>query len=189
MSLYAFYLIKDDKGYPIPERLYAIALDKYSKKLFEELRNMKIFHTKKFKDKKEFFQCNGKHMQDIFSRYVLSLVSLQTINDFGKMMKIDILATWDEEEKTVLYHDRITDKILSSSLPPIDIFKKKYRKDLEILGYEEFFQMSIINNVFINRYGESAVDDEVKRLNESYRFDVDEFKVFMKLYGYTMKGG
>lgn len=188
MAIYAFFIKRDKDGNSINERLYAIARDKASKELFEELRNMKYFNVMKFKDKKEFFrQCNKQ--VDSFNKYMLSLVTFNTKNEFGNIYPIQILATWEEEEKVVLYHDRKTEKMVTNPLPSANIFNKKFKKYLKVLGYDELSRIANINVAFIDRYDESAyINPEVNFLNEAYRFDVDEFKVFMKLYGYTMKG-
>lgn len=174
MKYWKYYLIRDHCGelreFP---QLYAIALTKDDKSLFEKYRDMRYFHAitsnEKLIEKEDLLN---------FNRLRLKISAFRSINEFGLPMKITMQTTCSEEENVVLYHDKLNDKLINMNLPNPHIFLKKYAKDLKEIGYTESYLFS----------KELDYQTSIDLSKESTRIDVDEFKVFMKLYGYTMKG-
>ena len=174
MKYWKYYLIREQSGEPkeFPQ-LYAIALSKEDKSLFEEYRDMRFFHCVKSNE-----ELHEKVDLLNFNRLRLKISTLRSINDFGLPVRVDLQTTCSEEENVVLYHDKLYDRIINMRLPNPRIFTKKYAKELQEIGYTESYLFS----------KELDYQTSIEFSKESTKIDVDEFKVFMKLYGYTMKG-
>ena len=174
MKYWMYYQIRNSDGDLLAyKKLYAMALTKEDKGLFEKYRNMNLFICEKTKrdrpDKNDVLN---------FNRYRLKLSTFQSINEFGLPTRVDIQTTCDEEEKTVLYYDKLEERLLQINLPNPKIFSKRYLKYLQTLGYQETHNFAY----------EIGYMRNIEYSKDVTKVTVDEFKVFMKLFGYTMKG-
>ena len=174
MKYWKYFQIRNPDGDLLTcKKLYAIALTKADKELFERYRKMDMFICEKVTTEKP-----EKDESVNFGLFRLKLTSFHSVNEFGLHTKINIQTTCIEEENTVFYYDRLEEKLLNMKLPSPNIFNKKYRKYLNILGYDTTYSCA----------NELDYLSNVKQSKLSLKTNVDEFKVFMKLYGYTMKG-
>ena len=174
-SCYLYYLLANDKKEFLKSpRLYAIASDKEQKKIFENFRDMSLFACKKM-DSKMILSLDYRIELE---RLRLHISTLRSINEFGCPMKLDVQTTLEEEENVVLYHDKLHDHLVSHYIPSIKLFKRDIQKSLTEMNYEELYMFS----------NELSYEECVKMSKRSICTVVDEFKVFMKLYGFTVKG-
>lgn len=174
-SYYLYYLLANDKKeFLETPRLYAIASDKEQKKLFESFRDMSLFACKKM-DSKMILSLDYRIELE---RLRLHISTLRSINEFGCPMKLDVQTTLEEEEKVVLYHDNLYSQLVSHYIPSIKLFTRDIRKSLMEMNYEEIYMFS----------NELSYKECVDMSKKSICTVVDEFKVFMKLYGFTVKG-
>ena len=174
MKYWKYYQIRNSDGELLTyKKLYAIALKKADKELFEKYRRMELFLCEKVTG--ENIMKDDSFNLNLFR---LKLSSFHSVNEYGLHTRIDIQTTCLEEENVVFYHDKLEEKMLNMLLPNPEIFLPKYRDYLSILGYD--YTYSFANELDYMK--------NVQQSKLSTKETVDEFKVFMKLYGYTLKG-
>lgn len=185
-NLYVFYLLENIDKVPCND-IYAIAYTKNERDLFMMLRNMKLFHYKKFKTLEDFYEVHPEPEGNIALRMKkLYLGKLKTKTSYG-MRPIDILLTWEEESSTVLWYDKVYEEMLKRPAVNPSIFKKSVFKDLKNMQYIQFWKFKEKRKP-INMFGQDFYIPDKSDYDKKMTVDVDEFRVFMKLYGWTMKG-
>lgn len=174
-KVYVFYLRKNASNKPC-NQLYAIAQNKSERDYFKRIRDMNRFDCVKYEDLSDVIKTHS-NIKDTYSKYILNIVAFKTSSNICSKgyTHIDIQTTWDEEEKTILWYDQLYDYLNQFSLPILKIFDKDTQKNLKKINYHKFIKWSSRDRVPI------AYVDRTKYIEV-----VDEFKIFMKLYGYTM---
>lgn len=176
MKYWVFYKIRDANLCKIKPVVYAFAFNKEDRDLFKEFRNMDMFKCEKHEDIKNIrseFPVNFS-----YAEYTLTLVRFSTINEFGIKTYVDLQATFIEEEKVMLYYGNLYNNIINTKIPPYSIFTKKIISDLKKLNYDDAYKFSICSK--LNR-------DEDYGIHNDRNIIVDEFSIFMKLFGDTIK--
>lgn len=173
-KVYVFYLRRNASNKSC-NQIYAIAQNKNERDYFKKIRDMNRFDCVKYKDLPDVISVHH-NIKDTYSKYILNITSFKTstnMNDKG-FSYIEIQTTWEEEEKVTLWYDHLCDYLNQIPLPNLKIFNKATSKNLKKIEYHNFIK-------FLSR----------DRIPEAYHTSkyiekVDEFKIFMKLYGYTM---
>lgn len=174
-NVYMYYLVKNQLGESIPPKLYAMTDKKELKTAFESTRKMSLFYCKKVnKDKMDV------SMNEVISHYEnnvkLEKIRLRCKGRFA-MNTVELVGTWGEEQDAVLYFEKYTEKLLSKPLAPSRIFTKEMKKILKGTLYDDFYKYSRSIGF------DECIEDSMKIT----KYDINEFAVFMKLYGWTMK--
>lgn len=180
MSAYLFILQDEPNVRP-----YAIAKNKSTKKMFEQLRNMKKFRCKKYDDVNEIIDRFNPYYKSIYSKMILHLSTLVTVNEFNIRSHVDILLTWEEEERVVTFYDKWYDKFVSETiLPNPKYFNKEYKKALKEIGYTGIYKFNNDNIFpFVNESTSLGIS-----ISPNSKIVIDEFRLFIKLYGDLMRG-
>lgn len=192
-NTYRIYLNNRDRGPDfLTPVLYAFTDNKSYYKKFKEFRNMELFSVIKEKMSEEDYDML-KHLNH---KLELKEIILKTRkpNTINTVSEIRIVGTRREEFETMIGIETIFETISKHMKFPIECFNEKYRELLSELGYRELFNWSrAIYPDFDNPYNEfdSIIYDEKGNAEVgsslSAIFDVDEFEIFLKLFGGTLK--
>lgn len=152
---------------------YAIATTKYERDLFEKMRSPEYFVRKRMKisDLNDDGKRKIRNLQ-------LHLVPLRTVNEFGIPTHLDVLMTWAEEEFVMLHYERITTQLMGRVMPATKAFLPKSKKALTTIGY---------GNIPFRNLVQLSYPELIDFSKEFTKVDVDEFEVFMRLYGWMLK--
>lgn len=192
MKVYAYYL----KLPSLTPRLYAFTDQKDLAKGFEDQREPSMFIRKKFEmKKKDYFVFKHDYPNSqLTSTQLLSKDS----NDPTKRTLVPIICTWEEEKNTISSQDSIYPEMFAKYMFDPSKFTIEIQRALYILGYFDMYKWLYSSGYIYEMLDESIYDgvmdikyddtDEcigvVNRIPE-----VDDFAVFMMLYGHTMKTG
>ena len=182
-TLYKFYL--NDKKNPesLVPYLYGFTDKKDLYKRFKETRNMDKFSIIKDEiDKDELFILKHKYYGLELKEIILKT---RNLSDPTKVSKIVVVGTRREEEDVIHYIEDLFNFISRSMKIPIDCFTEKYQKILKTLGYDKIYNWSrmVLKDLDIEYCYIGG--EENRRLTED--FSIDEFSVFMEVYGGTLK--
>lgn len=179
-KFWVFDLVKDKNENPC-DRMYAVAYDKATRDLFIELRNMKYFKCRRYDSLDDFKRVRPREVERL-QQNKLYLGKIRTMGDFGNTT-IEILLTWEEESAIALWYDRSMKKIINKPLVNPALFKKNYFRALKQIGYTETYKFKKKLPIELEYYIPDMSD-----YNKKLDVVVDEFRVFMKLFGWTMGG-
>lgn len=169
MKIYLFYLVKDESNHPITcPKLYGITDSKEYRDMFMAFRDMTKFKLEVIKKDR---------IPDEFKDSILTIFPMSTEQENGSVDYIDFLVSWREEQETVLYPEKICNKLTEYIFPNIKIFKKEASEALDEGGYQEFYKFS-------KPVGYLDQVNNTKRYITHMKFD--DFKVFHKLFGWTL---
>lgn len=174
-KVYVFYLRKNASNKPCNE-LYAIAQNKEDRDYFKRIRDMKRFDCVKYSSISDVIKKHN-NLKDTYSKYILNCTSFKTaaVGITNCYSRVEIQVTWEEEERTILWYDHLCDYLNQIPLPNPKIFNEEIRKNLKRIEYLKFIKWLSRDRI-----------PEAYSKPEKYVERVDEFKIFMKLYGYTM---
>lgn len=167
-EMFAFSIGSGITGNP-----YAIATTKYERDLFEKMRSPEYFVRKRMKISD--LNDNGKRK---IRNLQLHLVPLRTVNEFGVPTNLDVLMTWAEEEFVMLHYERLTTQLMGKVMPATKAFLPKSKKALTTVGY---------GNIPFRNLVQLSYPELIDFSKKSTKIDVDEFEVFMRLYGWMLK--
>lgn len=196
MKLVLFYFSDPKEKRRLDPFLYAYSTDKELIKRFKETRNMKKFlTTSKEVTKDELFEFTHQ-----YPNYQLKKVTFRTKEEGSNIgTTIDVVCTWDEEKNTVLssendfftnFKDKLFDPYMYSDYVKGILYK---------LGFFTMYNW-LYNGLYLNDsdyYPESQCFEDstfisgdlsnIKSPINGVKISIDQFQVFMMMYGQTMR--
>lgn len=162
--------------------LYAITDDKKLRNRFKEERKEEMFIEKKSKmTKEEYTKFVNKNAGSVLSLYEYKH------GVKGKCVNIEVLSTWFEREVVDDQSELIVTQWLEACKGRIHaipyIFKDEYQQALRDLMYIQFFRLA----GGFDKIREYLTDEEMEECDtyDMDRFELDEFNLFIELYGDT----
>lgn len=198
MKLFKFYknpsdeILENAQDLSIQDKypLYAFTNDKKLAKEFSETRDMKKFIKRvSHIEKSEYVDFTNQNRGQLLEKYSYSRFKGYT-SDASEVMtdKVELLTTWQERELTAASVDDgiadLTDFISYNFFP--FIFERKYVKALDKLQFITHWKYL----GYPEKYKDFISIDEVETFMDfsSPNISVDEFSVYILLFGDTYKG-